>query len=69
MGSVIGAANMASSLGMALGPLAGGLIFDRLGSYAWLYFGSFALGLGAAATISAFRPARPPASATMAAAE
>ena len=56
MGSVIGAANMASSLGMALGPLAGGLIYDTFATYGWLYLGSFGLGLGAAAIMLTFRP-------------
>ncbi|MGH8709298.1 MAG: MFS transporter [Burkholderiales bacterium] len=56
MGGVIGAAAMVSSLGMALGPLAGGWIFDFFGSYAWLYIGSFAVGLGAVAIALAFPP-------------
>jgi MFS family permease len=59
MGSVIGAANMASSLGMALGPLAGGLIYDTFATYGWLYLGSFGLGLGAAGIMLMFRPAHP----------
>jgi predicted MFS family arabinose efflux permease len=58
IGTVVGAASMASSLGMALGPLAGGIIFDRFGTYAWLYFGSVLLGLGAFAIMLTFRPAR-----------
>jgi MFS family permease len=57
MGTIIGAATMASSLGMALGPLAGGLIFDRFASYGWLYIGSFGIGLGAVAIMLFFRPA------------
>ncbi len=40
IGTVVGAASMASSLGMALGPLAGGLIFDAYGTYGRLYIGS-----------------------------
>ena len=36
-GTMVGAGSMASSLGMALGPLAGGLIFDTYGNYARLY--------------------------------
>jgi MFS family permease len=56
MGTVFGAAAMVSSLGMALGPLAGGWIFDTFGSYGWLYVGSFTLGLGAAAIALAFPP-------------
>jgi MFS family permease len=62
MGTVLGAATMVSSLGMALGPSIGGWIFDRFGGYAWLYIGSFALGIGAAAIAVAFPPSfRPPA--------
>ncbi|MFZ8348882.1 hypothetical protein ACO1LM_13700, partial [Staphylococcus aureus] len=47
MGTVIGGTAMAGSLGMAAGPLAGGLIYDAFSSYAWLYVGSWAMGLGA----------------------
>ena len=56
IGTVVGAGSMASSLGMALGPLAGGLIFDRYGTYGWLYIGSVLLGLGAAVTMLTFKP-------------
>jgi MFS family permease len=56
LGTVLGAATMISSAGMALGPLGGGWIFDRFGGYAWLYIGSFALGLGAVAIAFAFPP-------------
>jgi MFS family permease len=59
MGTLVGAASLASSLGMALGPLAGGLIFDRFGTYGWLYICSVLLGLGAAAIMLTFRPAPP----------
>ncbi len=41
MGTLFGAATMVSTLGMAFGPIAGGLIFDSFNSYAWLYIGSF----------------------------
>jgi len=58
MGGVIGAASLVSSLGMAMGPLAGGWIFDAFGSYSWLYIGSFAMGLGAVAIACAFPPIR-----------
>ncbi|HTP61807.1 MAG TPA: MFS transporter [Burkholderiales bacterium] len=58
MGGVIGAASLVSSLGMALGPLAGGWIFDTFGTYSWLYVGSFAMGLGAVAIACAFPPMR-----------
>ena len=47
MGTVIGGTAMAGSLGMALGPLAGGLIYDAFASYTWLYVGSWAMGIGA----------------------
>jgi MFS family permease len=59
MGTILGAATMVASLGMSLGPLAGGWVFDRFGGYAWLYIGSFALGLGAVAIALAFPPITP----------
>ena len=40
MGTAYGAVFLVSSLGMGLGSLAGGVIYDRLGAYAWLYLGS-----------------------------
>ncbi|RXV71141.1 MFS transporter [Burkholderia stabilis] len=56
MGTVIGGCAMAGSLGMAAGPVAGGLIVDTFGSYGWLYIGSFAIGLGAFLIAMMFRP-------------
>ena len=56
MGTVIGGAAMAGSLGMATGPLAGGLIYDTFASYAWLYIGSWIMGIGAFLIIMTFRP-------------
>jgi MFS family permease len=56
LGTVIGGTAMAGSLGMATGPLAGGLIYDTFASYAWLYIGSWAFGLGAFAIAMTFRP-------------
>jgi len=50
MGTVLGAAAMVSSLGMALGPAVGGWIFDTFGSYTGLYLGSLAIGLVAVVT-------------------
>jgi MFS family permease len=47
MGTVIGGTAMAGGLGMATGPLAGGLIYDTLASYTWLYVGSWGIGIGA----------------------
>jgi MFS family permease len=56
LGTVIGGTAMAGSLGMATGPLAGGLIYDAFSSYAWLYIGSWALGLCAFLMAMTFRP-------------
>ncbi len=56
MGTVLGAATMVSSFGMALGPVAGGWIYDTYGSYHWLYVSSAAIGLVAAAVALAFPP-------------
>jgi MFS family permease len=56
MGTVIGGTAMAGSLGMATGPVAGGLIYDSFGSYTWLYVGSCAVGLGAFLIAMTFRP-------------
>ncbi|AKM01582.1 MFS transporter [Burkholderia pyrrocinia] len=56
MGTVIGGCAMAGSLGMAAGPVAGGLIVDTFGSYGRLYIGSFAIGLGAFLIAMMFRP-------------
>ncbi|MBZ9998338.1 MFS transporter [Mesorhizobium sp. BH1-1-4] len=56
LGTVFGAATMLSSLGMALGPLAGGMIFDAYASYHWLFIGSALIGLGAAGIAIAFPP-------------
>ena len=56
MGTVIGGTAMAGSLGMATGPLAGGLIYDSFASYTWLYVGSWLMGLGAVLIAMTFRP-------------
>jgi MFS family permease len=56
MGTVFGAATMLSSIGMAFGPLAGGWVFDTFDAYSWLFFGSFAVGLGAMAVAFTFQP-------------
>jgi MFS family permease len=47
MGTVFGAVSAFASLGMALGPVAGGYIYDTFHGYAWLHTGSFAIGLTA----------------------
>jgi MFS family permease len=60
LGTVLGAATLLSGMGMALGPLVGGWLFDRFGSYTWLYIGSMAVGLAAAAIAMFFPSARRP---------
>jgi len=59
MGTVFGAATMLSSLGMALGPVVGGWVFDTYHDYRWLYWGSTAIALAAAAVALTFPPPRP----------
>ncbi len=58
MGTLFGAVAMASTFGMALGPWAGGWVYDTFGSYFWLYIGSFGIGLGAVAIAVTFSPPR-----------
>ena len=59
MGSVFGAVSTVATLGMALGPVVGGSLYDRLGSYAWMFVGSFGIGLAAVVVALAFRPPQP----------
>jgi MFS family permease len=59
MGTAYGAVFLISTLGMGIGSYAGGLLYDRLGSYAWLYGGSFAIGALAVLLALTFRPPRP----------
>ena len=56
MGTVIGGTAMAGGLGMAAGPLVGGLIYDSLGTYTWLYIGSWGMGIGAFLIAMTFKP-------------
>lgn len=56
MGTIIGGTTMAGSLGMATGPLAGGLIYDTFASYRWLYIGAWGTGIGAFLIASTFKP-------------
>jgi MFS family permease len=56
MGTIIGGTTMAGSLGMATGPLAGGLIYDSFAGYGWLYIGASGIGIGAFLIASTFRP-------------
>jgi MFS family permease len=60
MGTVFGAVSAFASLGMALGPWAGGWVFDTFHGYTWLYVGSFGIGIAAAAVALSFpSPKRP----------
>jgi MFS family permease len=56
MGTIIGGTAMAGSLGMSTGPLLGGLIYDHFDSYAWLYIGSWGMGIAAFLIAMTFRP-------------
>jgi MFS family permease len=56
MGTLIGGIATAGGFGMATGPLTGGLFYDSLGSYIWLYIGSWGLGIGAFLIALTFRP-------------
>src|SRR6059036_606846 len=58
MGTVFGAVGFVSTLGMAIGPVAGGWLYDAFGNYFWLYIGSFGIGVGAVAIAITFRPPR-----------
>jgi MFS family permease len=54
MGTVLGAATMTMSIGMAFGPLGGGWLYDTFGTYHWLYIASAGVGIAAAAMALAF---------------
>ncbi len=56
MGATFGAVSTTATLGMALGPVAGGWLYDGFGSYAWMFIGSCAIGVGAVAIAITFRP-------------
>ncbi|MGV3652019.1 MAG: MFS transporter [Devosia sp.] len=58
MGTVLGAATMVSSIGMAFGPVGGGWLYDTYGTYHWLYIASAAVGVMAAIIALAFPPPR-----------
>ena len=59
MGTAFGAVAFVSTLGMSLGPWAGGWLYDTFGSYFWLFLGSFGIGLGAVFIAVTFRAPRP----------
>jgi MFS family permease len=56
MGTIIGGIATGGSLGMATGPVAGGLIYDTFASYTLLYIGASGMGLGAFLIAATFRP-------------
>ena len=56
MGTVIGGTTMAGGLGMATGPVVGGMIYDTYATYSWMFIGSFALGIGAFLIALTFKP-------------
>jgi MFS family permease len=56
MGTVFGAMTMASAIGMAFGPWAGGRIFDAFNSYMWLYIGASSVAVAAVAVALVFSP-------------
>lgn len=56
MGTMIGGVAMAGGLGMATGPVTGGLIYDAFGSYGWMFAGAFVLGLVACLIMVSFKP-------------
>jgi MFS family permease len=58
MGAAYGAVFLVSTLGMGLGSFAGGIIYDQLGSYAWLFVGSLGIGGAAALVALTIRPPR-----------
>src|SRR5438034_1242713 len=66
MGTAFGAVALVSTLGMAVGPWAGGWLYDTFGSYSWLFVASSGIGLGAVAIAATFR-APPAAAAALAA--
>jgi len=56
MGMVIGGTTMAGGLGMATGPVVGGMIYDTYATYSWLFIVSFGLGIGSVLIALTFRP-------------
>jgi MFS family permease len=59
MGMLIGGMAMGGGLGMATGPVVGGLIYDAYDTYSWLFISCFCLGIGAFLIALTFRPFPP----------
>jgi MFS family permease len=60
MGAVIGGTAMTGSLGMATGPVLGGWLYDRFGTFGLLYLTACGFGLVATLTAMMFSPVRRP---------
>ena len=58
LGTTFGAVALTSTLAMALGPVAGGWLYDAFGSYFWMFVGSVGIGIGAVAIALTCRPPR-----------
>ncbi len=56
MGTAFGAVTMVSSIGMALGPLVGGWLYDQYANYVGMFLSAGVVGLGAVLIAMAFRP-------------
>jgi MFS family permease len=56
MGTVIGGTVMAGGLGMATGPVVGGMIYDAYATYSWLFIVSFGMGIGSVLIALTFKP-------------
>ena len=59
LGTAFGAVFFISCIGMGLGSFGGGFLYDALGSYAWLFLASGAIGTMAVAMALALRPPAP----------
>jgi predicted MFS family arabinose efflux permease len=59
MGTAYGGVFLVSTLGMGLGSFAGGWLYDNLGSYAWLFISSAAIGVMAWLLAMTSRAPRP----------
>ena len=58
MGTAYGGVFLVSTFGMGLGSFTGGWFYDQLGSYAWLFLSSTAIGVAATVLALTFRPPR-----------
>ncbi len=58
MGTAYGGVFLVSTFGMGLGSFTGGWFYDQLGSYAWLFLSSTAIGVAATVVALTFRPPR-----------